>query len=467
MTAASRRRMTMRRKGILLAVAALAGACVATPPALTVPGVTATTARTVTVTANPATAGCTFTFYAEGLMQTWSQPGLPATAATFTYTGPVPVGASLTATCPTWSEATQSVTVPATATAAFTLTLTRPPVPTLPPMPTRNQILHAPNGGMEGEVFTDPACGGPFVWWDPIVTTLTAACRQSVYAMKRAYGDTKIIIPISWAYLESGLAIPNTGGTDFSQNLQALHDLDQEAIEAGFYIDQRLGGDGEGDGPGYNDPVGHTFGRQWVVDNLPRIYTALADLHGYIEWNPAWDSWFYGWTPQEIADFGAFFRTVCTDAPTCHLMAEMNTGHIPVGDGVMSFSPTGAMSNYDGVQIEFTNSGTGVVHDDSDWQIAGRLLGPAYVRPPDQPSSDDPTPPCYTCALNAQGQPFVVVAFEPDTYNWVRGQETSASALATREYLSAQGFTLIDIPANPGPWPVSRSLPTSKSRPIM
>ncbi len=336
----------------------------------------------------------------------------------------------------------------------------RPLQAPLPPAPTREQILTAPNGGMQGEFFSDPQCG-TFPWWDPLVTTIRAECRPAVYAMKRAYGDKKIIVPLTWSYLESGLAIDGTGA-DYSEDLPAFHALLEEIIRAGFYVDLRLGADGASNCPigqarhcDYNDPVGHTYGNAWLVDNFDRIFTALDDLHGFTEFNPGFDGVFYGWDPAWIRAFGAQFRARCALPDHCFLSIEFNSGHIPTGEGGGSFLPGGDMVDYDAIDAEFDPGESGVVHNDNIWQITARLLGPSYVRPADQPGDDDPGTPFdarsgkfYLAPLNARGLPYVPRAFEPNTYYHVRNRLSRETSKADRDYLASLGWRWIGIPPN-------------------
>ena len=83
-----------------------------------------------------------------------------------------------------------------------------------------------------------------------------------------------------------------------------------EVIADGFFVDLTLAGDGLGIGPGYNDPVGKTYGHGWLVNNLERIIRALQgdntperpDLTPYIIFRPGWDAVFYGWGGEEGRD---------------------------------------------------------------------------------------------------------------------------------------------------------------------
>lgn len=88
---------------------------------------------------------------------------------------------------------------------------------------------------------------------------------------------------------------------------------------------------------------------------------------------------------------------------------------------------------------EFPGPPTG----DQVWQVAARELGPSYVRPPDQPSGDDPNPPYYLAGGTPRG-PWFAVAFEYDEYRWVRNLVTATQNQQERQYLAALGYARVD-----------------------
>jgi hypothetical protein len=91
----------------------------------------------------------------------------------------------------------------------------------------------------------------------------------------------------------------------------------------------------------------------------------------------------------------------------------------------------GLMQPYDTIMSEFNT-----VHEDSFWQVAGRMVAP-YHRPPDQPSGDDPNPPFYLAPGTERG-PFFYVAFEPTkagVYEWCRGLCTLAEVAHEDRYM--------------------------------
>ncbi len=265
------------------------------------------------------------------------------------------------------------------------------------------------------------------MWWP------NPADRQAAYAAKRAAGDTHIIVDLSGSYKELDIGYDDIGA-DYSQNLPALVTLMEECIREGFLIDFRMAGDGQGDGPGYNDPIGMTYGHGWLMANFPRIFEAVAHLKDYIVFVLGYDGIFYGWEPEQVVAFGQLFRSICPDGA---LGIEFNTGHIPLGEGPGyqgAYNPGGCMQDYDVIYGEFDPFN---YHADSTWQICGRLVD-GYVRPPDQPADDDPRPPFLLGTPNVRGT-WYFIAFEILTYRWVRGQCGPDEIAAYRAYFSAMG----------------------------
>jgi hypothetical protein len=262
-----------------------------------------------------------------------------------------------------------------------------------------------------------------------------AGDRQAVYTAKRAGGQRRLTLALSYAYREPGQAYTEIPGRDFSRDLPALHALMEEAIREGFVVDLRLAGDGEGDGPGYNDPVGDTYGRGWLMAHFEAIHAALADLDPYTIYTPGFDGVWYGWAdPQGVRDWLLLARAVV--GPAGYLGIEWQAGKAHLGDSEATYtSPSGQC--LDVIWQEFPyplESDPGAT-----WQIAARLLGPGYRRPTDQPAEDDPGPtPWYLRAGTPRG-PFIVHADEYDTYGWVRGCSLE-QVERHRAYLQSVGF---------------------------
>lgn len=296
------------------------------------------------------------------------------------------------------------------------------------PVPTRDRVCAVQTSGMQG-LFVQTQQYGRLPWWDAALPWLNAADRQAVYAAKRAAGDTHQLIQLPWGpplYDEGGQAYSperfgpldwTHGNTVIDPKLPALID---EVLVAGLLPVLFLGGD-DGEN-GY--PI--------AVKQLPLVVAALGPSRmGRVLVIPGWDGVFYGWTPEHIVAFGAQFRALCLQG---YLGIEMSEGHIPLGEGPSDWTKTGRMKDYDVLLIEYSPDN---LHQDSTWQINARLFGPQYRRPADQPAGDDPAPPWYLRDGSPRG-PFYPIAFEYDTYPFVRGLDATTVA-AHRAYLRLMG----------------------------
>lgn len=306
-----------------------------------------------------------------------------------------------------------------------------PPVPPMPPVPSRTQVcsvqLHYQGLTVNTGQF------GVLPWWPPAMTSLNPADRQGVYAQTKAAQDTHCILPLTWNYDEPGQPYGNMNrvpGRDLSNDLGTYRDLVEEAVRAGFFPILPLGGDGQGNGPGYNTAVGWTYGCDWVMTKLPEVVGALGDLNQYCLYVPGFDAVFYGWTVAQIIAFGKLFRMVLA---TGHLGLWHGTGHIPCGNGPADYQPGGAMADFDAVLSEYDPN----LSQDSCWQVNARLE-PNYRRPADQPTGDDPTPPYYMGAGTPRG-PYYHCAIEWATYPGVRGQVSNTTVQGGRNYHKSMG----------------------------
>lgn len=328
--------------------------------------------------------------------------------------------------------------------------------PVLPAVPARAHICGL-RTSLQGLTYQTAQWGSIPAWFYGALTTTDQAAARAAH---KAAGDTHIPVPISEAYRESGTLWPADlrEGYDFAYDLDSLRTVLLSVIMDGLFVDLPLAGDGMSRSPHpsrgeYNDPVGKTYGFQWLMQELPRIVRGLQgdgtaarpDLTPYILFRPGWDACFYGWSidfevpdlqPTRVRQFGELFRSLL---PQGHLAIEHTPGNIPVGNGPSDYAPGGMMTTYDTVLSEF-----GDVHSDSCWQVVARMV-PSYTRPPDQPASDDPHPPHYLAVDTLRG-PYFYVAFEPTiggVYQWARGQCTLADVNAVRAYTRAMGCTLV------------------------
>jgi hypothetical protein len=258
---------------------------------------------------------------------------------------------------------------------------------------------------------------------------------MSYYAAKKARNDTHFELAVSWNYTgDNGFSYP-VPGVDLSNDLKTLRSLIIEGINQGFKGCLLFcAGDGEGSGPGYNDPVGWTYGRQWLMNNFKRIHDYLSDLDDYIIYVPGYDGVWYGWaTPDDLINWFIFAKVTCQ---VKYLAQEFCIG-ITYWETENDFH-TVAGRCLDIVLAEYSG-----LHQDSFWQIAGRQLGlvskgGTFVRPPDMPANDDPNPPWLL-----QGEDIVPVQYEYRTYDWVRGNCTEQDVIDDQNYGSAAGYNSI------------------------
>jgi hypothetical protein len=283
-------------------------------------------------------------------------------------------------------------------------------------------------------------------WFEPALAWVAKSDRPAVYATKDAAGDRLYGLSLSGAYLEPGQPYEQYPGVDFSQDLASLNALVDEILTGSRPGQPRairlfLAGDDQGAGPGYNDPVGRTYGHDWLMANFERVAASLGPRAQYIQFIPGYDAIFYGWSPAQVAAFGSLFDAVVrVKYPHAVLALEHGIGHPPLGDGALNYGVGTQMAAYDIVASEYNGQGGDtqcLVHDDNVWQINGRLRYPddPYNRPPDQPAGDDPNPPGYF-ADSARG-PILHECMEWAIYEDVRGWCTPAGIENDRAYLRA------------------------------
>jgi hypothetical protein len=319
------------------------------------------------------------------------------------------------------------------------------PEPTLPPEPTREEVCGV-NILFQGVTqFSEEF--GAFPAFGPETSTLNDHDLDAYVRRMVTWGATHVEIAISWQYDERDYRYP-IPGRDLTDNLPELRRRIIRMLAAGAKaVVLFMAGDGrsapknaDGTYP-YNDPQGHTYGYEWLMENFPRIADGLHDVRKYILVVPGYDGVFYGWggdtdgidrQPERVIAFGELFREIWPDG---YLGIEHSTGKIPVGEGGREFAR--GMQNYDVILSEFENW---PAHGDATWQIAGRLLGPSYRRPVDQPEGDDPRPPFYLAPGTPRG-PYFTCAYEFGTYPWVRDRISQDDVERGRAYYRRLGYS--------------------------
>jgi hypothetical protein len=228
-------------------------------------------------------------------------------------------------------------------------------------------------------------------------------------------------------------------GKDLTDDLPSFRALVTEVIKNGFVPMLFLAGDGESpSGGGYNDPNGWTYGFAWLMVHLPAIALALTsptDLTPFCILVPGWDGVMPGWQPSELSAYLLKARSL---VPHGYVGLELAAGSADWGGGTSDYaSPAGQA--LDVILQEFPGPPTG----DISWRPAARELGPSYVRPPDQPSGDDPSPPFELAGGTPRG-PWFAIAYEFDEYRWVRGLVSPSVVTTERQYLHAMGYAHVE-----------------------
>lgn len=303
----------------------------------------------------------------------------------------------------------------------------------LPSEPTREQILTAPHS-FQGLIIPGTSYGN-LPWFDGCIASFNDSDRKLIYQAKRACGDKVCALDLSWNYAEPGQPY-GTGNLvppcDLSNDLDRLVDLIKEILAAGFYVDLRLAGDGQSNPPyhDYNDPVGWTYGHQWLMNNLERIVTAVEKYIPYIIFCPGYDGVFYGWTPEQVRDYWHKLRYLIGDKG--YSAIEYSIGVCHLGDGEATYDG----GEPDLVYQEFNQN----LHDESYWQLAARMLGPDYKRPDDDRNRD--TPVWYLKKGTPRGKIYWN-AYEWKTYCWTRNRCSISDIERDRDYLRNSGAILM------------------------
>lgn len=300
--------------------------------------------------------------------------------------------------------------------------------PPLPPIPTRDQVCGI-KITFQG-LTVNTLAYGMLPWFEAALTSLSSIDRMAVYDAKRAAGDTHCIVALTWQYKEEKQPYYDIPGCDMTENLPRFKMIIEEVVRAGFIPMLFLGGDGQ-----EFNPVGWTYGHDWLYSNLPAIVTAVGELALYCLWLPGWDGVFGNfaatWSRVQIGTFGQLFRSLLPDG---FLGLEFSVGYSHLGEGGFDYAPGEPMSFYDVILSEYDMP----LGQDSTWQVTARLVYP-YRRPFDQPFRDDPYPPFYLITPSLRGR-YYHCAFEFAEYYWVRGM-SELDVIKARVYLEGLGCT--------------------------
>lgn len=324
-----------------------------------------------------------------------------------------------------------------------------PPLPSpFPQPPTRDELCRV-RVGFQGVTIHSQEFGD-FPAFGPETTTLNDTDLDSYVDQCLAAGFTHLEIAVSWQYVEPGYAYP-VPGRDYSQNLPELRRRIERMVSRGAGrvkgVLLACAGDGEGAGPGYNDGQGWTYGREWLMNNFPRIWAGMKggpgerDMTPWIIPTPGYDGCdAYGWeNGDHVRAWWSFCRNVI--GPTAVQAFEWSAGHMHLGDGAPCWeTPEAAAVD---VWLQEFSPGPGMSNA-TVWQVTPRLIGPLYHKPADQPDdADKPNPPCYPCGRSTPRGAWSFVAYEFNTYGWVRHALTAAQNEADRQYLVGCGWPVV------------------------
>lgn len=307
-----------------------------------------------------------------------------------------------------------------------------------PVAPSRMDVLTARVGFQGLTVQTQQF--GSIRAWGPELGSLTDTDADGYVRQVLAAGFSACEFAVSWSY--RGYPVP---GSDLSQNLPELKRRIKRAIQVGAPLGLKAvflfcAGDGEGAGPGYNDPSSspNTFGRQWLLANFARIYGAMGptaddptDLRDWMVFVPGYDACdAYQWSSgQNVADWWHLCRSILDRGGKGYQGFEWPAGQCQLGDGFPTYTPQNA-GCVDVWLLELP-PGPYPPRDDQSIRQITQQLG-RMCRPYHWPAwaVDDPSPPFYGPFNTARG-PAPVIVYEFETYRWVRGI-TAADVNASR-----------------------------------
>jgi hypothetical protein len=316
-------------------------------------------------------------------------------------------------------------------------------------IPTRAELLAVQTTGMQGLTLD----GHPFLDFYITSPDYDAATRQRAYDLKHSVGDTHCLVALSWNYQEAGAYAP--AGFDGTKDWPRFLGILDEVIAAGFFVSLHLAGDGlsmtQGPPWNYNDPVGWTYGWQWLTASFPDIHAQIGPTRApFILWCPGFDGCVPGWAGPEnnwhrTNEWIQRCRSII--GPDAVLMLYLSSGYW-AWSGETNDYATADGQQVDGVYYEgpipfgppapYPGQDSGSSWDQI-WQISKRLLYSAYVRPPDQPADDDPG--TIPGSHQTPRGPMVPIFLEFATYPWVRPGHISADTVAwQRAYVKALGF---------------------------
>jgi hypothetical protein len=329
--------------------------------------------------------------------------------------------------------------------------------PILPADFTRDQI-GAMHLGWQG--CSDHLARGTFSSWVP--AAYSGDDRAQAYRDQRACGNTHVFVPLSYAYLEADtLYAPEViAGYDDAYNLAEWKGRIEEALRLGFIPVLPLACDGHSPGgnttqPGiYSDPVGHTYGKEWCLANLPRVLGYLEDGDDHVNLRRKVGLFggfelinYGGYSPQDWIDLHRAIRAIWPDA---FIFGEIG-GYTWGGDADPNFKngPIGWWNgpggqDVDGIIEEFNSPFAADVRVDYEQVAAAHVVADAGdriavgIKPENR----------IVFELGAGGTPrgpWYVIAGEIASYDWARRGAAMLDVLnAKRAELRSLRFPIVN-----------------------
>jgi hypothetical protein len=291
------------------------------------------------------------------------------------------------------------------------------------PVPTREMVCNGQTTQQGLTVTTSQF--GAMPWWGGCWAWLSSADRAVSAEQLIGHGDRICVIQVALdgraLYDEPDQFYSPDKFPELTQTLAQTVALVREAIDLGFDA-VWLFLDGDDGAAGY--PV--------AVAQVQALAPLMGPLNQYVCYMPGWDGVWH--VPEEGGGTGysreqlQSFTQLAREAGAIYVGVEHGTGYLIAGKGADDYAPGGVMTGYDVILGEF-NDGQ---FDDTVWQILGRMVRP-YVRDPEQPSGDDPSPPFDLASPSERGVYYYRI-FEYYIYGAVRGVPNSVIAAARARF---------------------------------
>jgi hypothetical protein len=289
---------------------------------------------------------------------------------------------------------------------------------------------------------------GTFPWFAPILGWLDdTQDRRDVLTLHKAAGDGLVNLALSSQYNKGAYA--GMTGKDFSRDLGTLHDRITEALDFGMTgVALMLAGDGHGDGVHYNDPVGWTYGYEWLMANFERVHDALGDLDPWLVYFPGYDGVVPDWAtkptytyPDEVDTWLLHARRIGGAGITLGLELAYGYGHWG-GEGGNYTSEAGLCLDVVAQEFPIAIGPPDPLpkpwHQMTDaernpwsqvWSMLSHLQRPYFMPQEQIDAGFDVNAPYYLAQATVRG-PRRYWVFEYDTYLW--GQKAIGPEVVTK-----------------------------------